>query len=480
MRSLSISTLLSFGAFLVACSGENGPDGEAAATGGVAATGGAALSESGGSGGGTAAGGGGASSGGTGGATTAPVDCTPLTEAGHELCSTTATSCGVVFTDGSGCTAVCASGGLACISAFENLDATCGPDDGLPALPCDSGHQSDYCVCGADESPGSGGSSSTGGAGSGGDGSGVPTPDCNDLTGRPVLTVAKSGGQHSTITAALATLSKTNTTPTIVKIAPGTYVEKLLVDRPNVLFCGQKGQTEGTILSYGDGADTSNGNGGTLGTSGSSSVNVSANRVAFENLTIRNTRGVGSQAVALLVSGSEVEMRSCRLLGHQDTLYTKGGTQYFRDTLIEGTVDYIFGGSTAVFEDCTMHSVGGGTAITAPSTEEATPYGLVFLGGSVTAAGSVSASSVNLGRNWRPYGSTTFLRTNLGAHITGGGWVPMGENTLATARFAEFETTGPGAKPASRVPQSRQLSPAEAAELTVENVLGPWVPSFSL
>ena len=55
----------------------------------------------------------------------------------------------------------------------------------------------------------------------------------------------------------------------------------------------------------------------------------------------------------------------------------------------------------------------------------------------------------------------------------------MGDNTLATARFAEHMTTGPGAKPSQRAPESSQLSAAEAARYTVENVLAPWKPTFA-
>ncbi|HTN84763.1 MAG TPA: pectinesterase family protein, partial [Sorangium sp.] len=93
--------------------------------------------------------------------------------------------------------------------------------------------------------------------------------------------------------------------------------------------------------------------------------------------------------------------------------------------------------------------------------------------------GSIRAGAVALGRNWRPYGATTYLGTELGAHIAPVGWVRMSENTLATARFAEYMTTGPGARPSERARESRQLSAAEAASYTVENMLAPWKPTFA-
>lgn len=440
-------------------------------------------------GGGTAAGSGTGSGAGTGaggasgGAPAVPVDCSGITSAGYELCASSDTTCETVYTDGTGCDAVCAAAGLSCSSGAENVDDACAMDETLPTLPCDSGHQSDYCICVAGEGGGTGGTAGTGGTdGAGGTGGGaqVEPTNCNEIEDQPILTVAKTGSpDFGTVQAAINSISQSNTTPTIIRIAPGTYSEKLVVNRPHITLCGEQGAEATTILTYGDGADTSNGNGGTLGTSGSASVNLSGNDVSVENLTMRNTRGVGSQAVALRVSGQRVQFRKVRFIGNQDTLYTHSGSQYFKDCYVEGTVDYIFGGATAVFESCTAHTVGGGTAVTAPSTEQAVPFGLVFLGGQLTAAGSVSSSSQNLGRNWGAYGMTVFIQTALGAHITGPGWAAMGSNTLDTARFAEFQTTGAGAKVAERVSQSDQLTADQAAAYTVDNIFGSWNPSFA-
>jgi pectinesterase len=282
------------------------------------------------------------------------------------------------------------------------------------------------------------------------------------------------------VQAALDSLPNSNTTPTQIRIAPGTYREKLVVAVPNVTLCGQAGQAAQTILTYGDSANTSNGNGGTLGTSGSASTNISASNVSAENVTFQNSTPLGgSQAVALLVSGSQVQFRNARFLSYQDTLYVKSGTQYFKDSYVAGSVDFIFGGATAVFEDCTVHSAAGGVAVTAPSTEETVSYGLVFLRGELSAAGSVSSGSVALGRNWRPHGAAAYVDTVLGAHISAAGWLPMGENTLDTARFSEYQTSGAGAKPTERAPQSSQLSAGEAAAHTVDNIFGSWTPTFS-
>jgi len=80
-----------------------------------------------------------------------PVDCAPIA-ARYDLCEATASSCLAVYEDGEGCDAVCAAAGLVCVGAHENVDGMCAPDLSRPALGCDSGHGSDYCVCARDAS----------------------------------------------------------------------------------------------------------------------------------------------------------------------------------------------------------------------------------------------------------------------------------------------------------------------------------------
>lgn len=374
------------------------------------------------------------------------------------------------------------SGGIGGNSSTAGTSGSGGSNAGAGGPSAGSGNagggQSSGAGAGgtANDGGASGTSGAPGGAGSGG---GASNLDCNSVTGQKVITVAKSGGDYDTVQAALNSLSKTNSTPTQIRIAPGTYKEKLSIQVPNITLCGQAGKASSTILTYSDNANTPNGNGGTLGTTGGASTTLSSNDVSAENLTFANSTPLGgSQAVALLVTGNQVQFRNCRFLSFQDTLYVRKAKQYFRDCYVEGTVDFIFGDATAVFDNCTVHNVSGGTAVTAPNTDQSVPYGLVFLGGELTAVSSIKAGSMALGRNWGAYGSATFLKTALGPHISAVGWVPMGSNTLATARFAEYKTTGAGAS-GSRAPESKQLSDQQAADYTLSKIFGTWVPSFS-
>jgi len=66
-----------------------------------------------------------------------------------EVCTRSALGCELVFRDGAGCAAVCAAAGLSCTGSYEDVEGACMADGERSALDCaDTGHGSDYCVCG--------------------------------------------------------------------------------------------------------------------------------------------------------------------------------------------------------------------------------------------------------------------------------------------------------------------------------------------
>ena len=74
-----------------------------------------------------------------------------------------------------------------------------------------------------------------------------------------------------------------------------------------------------------------------------------------------------------------------------------------------GTTDFIFGPSTALFEDCIIHSKRN-SYVTAASTPKEAKYGYVFKHCKLTAEPGVD--KVYLGRPWRPYAYTCLLYTS--------------------------------------------------------------------
>ena len=242
---------------------------------------------------------------------------------------------------------------------------------------------------------------------------------------------------------------------TTILVRPGIYHEKLVVPacKINVSLIGQ----DGAVISGNDYARKPNRFGEEMGTSGSSTCYIYAPDFYAENITFENTAGPVGQAVACFVSADRAYFKHCRFLGFQDTLYTygKGCRQYYEDCYIEGTVDFIFGWSTAVFDRCHIHSKSKGY-VTAPSTDEGQAYGYVFYDCRLTADEGVEG--VYLSRPWRPYAQAVFVRCDLGGHIVPAGWHNWGKKEAeTTVNYAEYQSTGAGAAPQKRAAFSRQL-----------------------
>jgi pectinesterase len=291
------------------------------------------------------------------------------------------------------------------------------------------------------------------------------------------LTVAADGsGEYRTIQEAVMAVRDFMQVPAVIFIKNGTYKEKLLIpsQKTNITLLGES--REGVVITYGD----YSGDADKHSTYTSSTVRVQGNDFTAENITFENSAGRVGQAVALHVEGDRATFRNCRMLGNQDTLYLaiENSRQYYQNCYIEGTTDFIFGSSTAVFEGCTIHSKTN-SYITAASTWPRQPFGLVFLNCKLTAA--PEATKVYLGRPWRPNARTVFLHTEMGAHIRPEGWENWGKvSNEATAYYAEFGSTGPGASAKDRVKWSRQLTAKEAKQYTLKTIFaGPisWEPA---
>jgi len=205
-------------------------------------------------------------------------------------------------------------------------------------------------------------------------------------------------------------------------------------------------------------------------------LRVRGNDFHAENLTVVNSAGPVGQAVALHVEADRVSFVNVALKGYQDTLYLagEGFRSYFDDCYIEGSVDFIFGEGTALFENCEIRSLTNGF-ITAASTPEGADYGFVFNRCRLTAADGVD--EVYLGRPWRRYAKTVFMNSVLGAHILPAGWDPWGLGADKQSVFyAEYANTGLGARRGDRIPWSAQLGGAQARTYTVENMFRGWNP----
>ncbi|WP_162406024.1 pectinesterase family protein [Pseudoxanthomonas jiangsuensis] len=213
-----------------------------------------------------------------------------------------------------------------------------------------------------------------------------------------------------------------------------------------------------------------------FGTFGSATVFVRGDDFRASRLAIANDAGPVGQAVALAVIGTRAAFEHVRLRGHQDTVYLQGrdSVSWFGDCEVEGTVDFIFGAGTALFERCRIRSLGDGY-VTAAATPQGRAFGLVFRDCELAAAPGVR--NVYLGRPWRDHARVAFLDSRLGGHILAAGWHDWNQpHRQASAFFAEAGNTGPGAATDARAPWSHRLDPAQAATYTRDAILGDWRP----
>ncbi len=242
---------------------------------------------------------------------------------------------------------------------------------------------------------------------------------------------------------------------TTILVRKGNYKEKLIVpaSKLNISLIGENG----AVLTNDDYAQKKNCFGENMSTSGSSTCYIYAPDFYAENITFENSAGRVGQAVACFIEGDRAYFKNCRFLGNQDTLYNYGkdSRQYFENCYVEGTVDFIFGWSTVLFKDCTIHSVGDGY-VTAPATDKGKKFGYVFVNCKLT--GADEAKKVYLSRPWRPYGQAVYIQCELGKHIVPEGWNNWGKKeNEKTAFFAEYQNTGEGADSKGRVSFGHQL-----------------------
>lgn len=308
----------------------------------------------------------------------------------------------------------------------------------------------------------------------------------NNYDNPDTIVVARDGtGQFRNVTEAIEVCRAFMEYHKVIYVKKGTYKEKVIIPQwlTNIEICGE--DRDQTIITYDDhanivmdarfwSAETSEqlmamGNRAKLGTFRSFTVRVDANDITFKNITIENNAARLGQAVALHTQGDRLVFVNCRFLGNQDTVYT--GMPHtrilFDHCYIEGTTDFIFGPSTAWFENCDIYCKIN-SYITAASTPQDVAYGYIFNNCRITTAPEVT--KMYLGRPWRDYGYTLFMNCELPRQILPEGWHHWEKEREKTARYLEYNNRGEGASTEKRVSWSRLLTKKEAQQITLENV----------
>lgn len=265
-----------------------------------------------------------------------------------------------------------------------------------------------------------------------------------------------------------------------ILIENGTYDERLRIRPSNITLKGL-GHVKIVGAHYAKMLDRE---GEPIGTFKTATVFVDGDGVCLENLEIVNEAGQGhivGQAVALHVNGTEFISRKCKYHAYQDTVFVgplprasfegapfivdgvqvqrKHVLAYFENDYIDGTVDFIFGGASAFFHQCQIHSRSQDRSletdgyISATCTEAKTQFGMIFNECVLSADPDLK---VFLGRPWRPFAHTVFQLCQLGRHIVPSGWeVWSNAHNIGDTRYYEYQNKS--VNPPQRVAWSHEL-----------------------
>ncbi|CAL5338040.1 unnamed protein product [Camellia sinensis] len=279
----------------------------------------------------------------------------------------------------------------------------------------------------------------------------------NNAQLKPNAVVAKDGsGQYKTIAAALAAYPKNNKGRYIIYVKAGIYDEYITVNNDQV-----------NIFMYGDGPRKTMVTGKKSNTGGyptfrTASFSVMGNGFVGKSMGFQNQAGPeGHQAVALRVQSDMAAFYNCRMDGYQDTLYVQTHRQFYRNCVISGTVDFIFGDSSTIIQNSLIivrkpmdNQQNTVTAHGRTSAKE--PTGLVIQNCRIVPEDKLFPLRFKipsyLGRPWKEYSRTVVMESTLGDFIQPAGWMPWAGNfALNTLYYAEYANRGPGANTAKRV-----------------------------
>ncbi|NNC12525.1 hypothetical protein HII28_11630 [Planctomonas sp. JC2975] len=326
----------------------------------------------------------------------------------------------------------------------------------------------------------------------------VAAPSGADNGRGTTLHVAQDGSApYSTVQAAVDAVPSGNAKPVTIVIAAGTYVGTVNVpaDKPKISFIGATGDPKDVVITENHYAGMLDASGNGYGTEGSATMTLSAVDTTVAGISVANAydpvlhrNDPGGQAVALRTTGDRIGLYNDRITGRQDTLYldtaspTTTARVYVRDTYVAGSVDFIFGRATAVFDHDTIDSVDVGY-VTAANTELDNPYGFLFT--KSTFVGETKDGVIALGRPWHhtgdpaPFASVVVRDSKLGAQIADHPWTGMSGWSWVSARYFEYDNSGPGATSGPDNLYRPQLTDKQAKDYTPQKYLSGsdhWAP----
>ncbi|KAI3463189.1 hypothetical protein Pfo_019852 [Paulownia fortunei] len=304
---------------------------------------------------------------------------------------------------------------------------------------------------------------------------------------KPDVTVAADGsGDVRTINEAVAKIPKKSQTRFVIYVKAGEYVENVVLEK-----------SYWNVMIYGDGKSATIVSGSKNFVDGTPTFSTATFAVAGKGFIARdigfiNTAGAAKhQAVAFRSGSDQSVFYRCSFDAFQDTLYAHSNRQFYRECDITGTIDFIFGNSAVVFQNCNILPrqplSNQFVTITAQGKKDPNQNtGISIQRCSMSPLDTLTAPTY-LGRPWKDYSTTIIMETSIGGFLDPKGWISWVSNVdpPSSTFYAEYQNTGPGASTSNRVTWAGYkptLTAAEASKYNVESFIeGPsWLPATSV
>ncbi|CAI8610917.1 unnamed protein product [Vicia faba] len=265
------------------------------------------------------------------------------------------------------------------------------------------------------------------------------------------VVAADGSGSYRTVMDAITAAPEKSNKRYVIHVKTGVYVENVVIDKKkwNIMIIGDG--MDATVIS----GSLSKVDGTT--TFKSATFAVKGRGFIARDVSFQNTAGPEKhQAVALRSSSDLSAFYRCGIYGYQDSLYAHSMRQFYRECKITGTVDFIFGDATAVFQKCQIvarkRKPDQENTITAQGRQYPTqPTGFSFQFCNISGESGLT-NPTYLGRPWRKYSRTIFMQSYMSDAIKPEGWLEWtGSFALDTLYYGEYMNSGPGAVVTNRV-----------------------------
>ncbi|KAH7546993.1 hypothetical protein FEM48_Zijuj01G0259900 [Ziziphus jujuba var. spinosa] len=303
------------------------------------------------------------------------------------------------------------------------------------------------------------------------------------------LTVAKDGtGTNRTIQEAVAAVPKKSPTRYVIHVKEGVYVENVELDK-----------SKWNVMLVGDGKDKTIISGGKNFVDGTPTFATATFAVAGRGFIAKdigfiNTAGAEKhQAVALRSGSDQSVFYRCSFDAFQDTLYAHSNRQFYKECVITGTIDFIFGNAAVVFQSCNIqprqplpNQFNTITAQGKKDPNQNTGISIQKCSFSPKDANNLTAPTY-LGRPWKNFSTTIIMQSSIGSFLNPLGWKEWIPNVepATTILYAEYKNSGPGSDVSKRVSWAGykpSLSDEEAVKFTVTSFIqgADWLPQANV